>query len=110
MGGLLNIKGSSPLDDGMIQSVIVTDAAALERHLASVITLTRLAIRQFLKQGGSGCIIHTCPLSGTCGYIFDPLFFAAKSAVRKKGKTGPCKSIETPNASTIDHWCHQKLC
>ncbi|ORZ12628.1 hypothetical protein BCR42DRAFT_467782 [Absidia repens] len=59
---------------------LVTEAT-LELNMASIVTLNRLAIRQFIKQGESGCIINTCPLVGACGDLFDPLFFAAKSGI-----------------------------
>lgn len=86
-GGSGRSRGDGPLHE-------MTDAGlsyTLDLNLASLILSNRAAVRQFLQQGGGGCILN---MGSVLGWSPSPEFFASHAyAAAKAGIVGFCQSI-----------------
>lgn len=86
-GGSGRSRGDGPLHE-------MTDAGlgyTLDLNLASLILSNRAAVRQFLQQGGGGCILN---MGSVLGWSPSPEFFASHAyAAAKAGIVGFSQSI-----------------
>ena len=86
-GGSGRSRGDGPLHE-------ITDAGlsyTLDLNLASLILSNRAAVRQFLQQGGGGCILN---MGSVLGWSPSPEFFASHAyAAAKAGIVGFSQSI-----------------
>lgn len=86
-GGSGRSRGDGPLHELSDEGLSYT----LDLNLASLILSNRAAVRQFLKQGGGGCILN---MGSVLGWSPSPEFFASHAyAAAKAGIVGFSQSI-----------------
>lgn len=86
-GGSGRSKGDGPVHEMTDEGLRYT----LDLNLASVILTNRAAVRQFLSQGGGGCILN---MGSVLGWSPSPEFFASHAyAAAKAGIVGFSRSI-----------------
>jgi len=86
-GGSGRSKGDGPLHEMTDEGLRYT----LDLNLGSIMLSNRAAVRQFVKQGGGGCILN---MGSVLGWSPSPEFFASHAyAAAKAGILGFSKSI-----------------
>jgi len=86
-GGSGRSRGDGPLHEMTDEGLHYT----LDLNLASLMTSNRAAVRQFMSQGGGGCIVN---MGSVLGWSPSPEFFASHAyAAAKAGIIGFSKSI-----------------
>lgn len=86
-GGSGRSRGDGPLHEMTDEGLRYT----LDLNLASVMASNRAAVRQFLEQGGGGCILN---MGSVLGWSPSPEYFASHAyAAAKAGIVGFSKSI-----------------